>query len=113
MRELREFRAAHEAFVRQGLAVAGVTRDTPESNLEWATRLELPYPLLSDVDRTAGDAFRLVRRIGIGAWSIEMFRRSTVLIDTHGRIAAVWGNVKIRGHAAQVLAAAAALERSG
>lgn len=113
MRELREFRVAHERFVQQGVAVAGVTRDSPESNLDWSARLKLPYPLLADVDHEAGEALRLVRRFGIGGWNIEMFRRSTVLVDTAGKIAAVWGSVKIRGHATQVLTAAAALDDAG
>jgi len=68
-----------------------------------------PYPLLSDVDRRAGEAFRVIRRLGIGGWSVDLYRRSTFLIDAHGMIAAVWGNVKVRGHADQVLVAANAL----
>jgi peroxiredoxin Q/BCP len=109
VRELREFRAAHASFTGSGLEVAGVTLDSPASNLEWSRRLELPYPLLSDVERKAGNAFRVMRRVGIGGWGIEFFRRSTFLVDRTGLIAAVWGNVKIRGHAQQVLAAAKAL----
>jgi peroxiredoxin Q/BCP len=101
---------AHDRFADKGLMVAGVNRDTPESNDQWARKLELPYPLLADVDRKAGEAFRVLRRVGIGGWNVEMFRRSTFLIDAQGLIAAVWGNVKVRGHAAQVLAAAVALE---
>lgn len=109
MRELREFRVAHAEYVESGLEVAGITRDSPESNLEWSQRLQLPFPLLSDVDHETGRAFQVVRRIGIGDWGIEFFRRTTFLIDRDGVIAAVWGNVKVRGHAAQVLAAARAL----
>lgn len=113
MRELREFRAHHDEYVKHGLEVAGVTLDKPTSNLEWSEKLSLPYPLLSDVDRRAGAAFRVVRRIGIGSWAIEMFRRTTFLVDTQGLVAAVWGNVKIRGHANEVLIAARALGRVG
>jgi len=89
--------------------VAGINRESLETNLEWAERLKLPYPLLSDVDRRAGEAFRVIRRLGIGGWSVDLYRRSTFLIDAHGMIAAVWGNVKVRGHADQVLVAANAL----
>lgn len=113
MRELREFRAAHAAFVENGLEVAGVTHDSLESNSAWAARLSLPYPLLSDAKQEAGRALRVVRRVGIGDWGIDFFRRSTFLIDRDGILAAVWGNVKVRGHAAQVLAAAKALGSAG
>lgn len=113
MRELREFRAHHDEYVRNDVVVAGVTRDTPESNRHWAERLRLPYPLLSDHDAAAGEAFHIVRRLGIGAWSVEVFRRSTVLIDSRGEIAAAWSRVKVRGHAREVLEMARALQRAG
>jgi peroxiredoxin len=47
-----------------------------------------------------------VRRVGIGGWGVELFRRTTLLVDTRGIVAAVWSRVKVRGHAAEVLAAA-------
>ena len=67
--------------------------------------------MLSDPDRTAADAFGGLRRIGIAGWTIELFRRRTVLADRQGMVAALWDRVRIRGHAAEVLAAAMVLER--
>jgi len=99
--------------VREGVAVAGVSRDSIASHRSWIQRLGLPYPLLHDRDRAASRALGLFRTIGIGSWSIELFRRSTLLVDDEGRIAALWGQVKIRGHAAEVLAAGRALRRAG
>lgn len=110
MRELREFRVAHDRFAERGLVVAGVNRESPETNTRWARRLDLPYPLLSDHEQKAGDALRVIRRLGLGSWTVDLYRRATFLIDAHGLIAAVWGNVKVRGHAGQVLVAAEALE---
>ena len=108
---MREFRAHCADYQTHGLAVAGISRDTPESNRRWAERLHLPYPLVSDTEAAAGNAFGVVRRIGIGDWKIEFFRRSTFLVDRHGVVVAVWGSVKIRGHALQVLEVAEALAR--
>lgn len=110
MRELREFRERHAAFTAAGIEVAGINADTVESNRLWAERLEIPYPLLSDPTRAAAEAFGGLRRIAVGGWSVEFFRRRTVLADRQGVIAAVWDKVKVRGHAAEVLAAAWALE---
>ena len=50
-----------------------------------------------------GEALGIVRRIGLGTWRVELFRRTTLLVDIEGRIAAWWGKVSIRGHAAEVL----------
>lgn len=112
MRELREFRAHHEAFEREGVAVAGVSLDPPGVNRAWATRLSLPYPLLADPAREAARAFGVLRRLGISGWGVELLQRSTFLVGADGEVAAVWGKVRIRGHALEVLAAARALERA-
>ena len=97
--------------MKHGLAVAGVSRDSPESARGWAKRLHLPYPLLTDADGEAGRQFGVVRKLGIAGWTIEFFRRSTFLIDFHGNVAAVWGDVKVRGHALEVMEVADAIGR--
>jgi thioredoxin-dependent peroxiredoxin len=91
--------------------VAGINADTVASNRAWSERLRLPYPLLSDPERRAAEAFGGLMRFGVAGWRIELFRRRTLLADRAGIIAAVWEHVHVRGHAAQVLEAARALER--
>ena len=103
MRELREFRAHHGEFVAAGLGVAGVCRDDVAANRHWTERLELPYPILSDADGVLGRSLGVLRSLRVGGWSVEFLRRATLLAGTDGRLAAVWTNVRIRGHAAQVL----------
>lgn len=92
-----------------GITVIGVSRDSVESNRDWARRLRLPYPVLSDRDGALGAELGVVRTLRVGPWKIEFLRRSTLLAGADGRIAAVWDEVKIRGHALQVLEAARAL----
>jgi peroxiredoxin Q/BCP len=113
VRELREFRVHHDECRDAGLEVAGISLDPLERNREWARRLELPYPLLSDVERRAGDAFGIIQRIGIGGWNVEFFRRVTVLADARGRIRRVWEKVKVRGHAREVIEGARAIPDLG
>ena len=86
--------------------------DSITGNAAWTRRLRLPYPLLSDPERAAAAAFGGLRRLRIGGWTIELFRRRTVLAGRDGIIAALWDKVRVRGHAAEVLAAARALDRS-
>ena len=71
--------------------------------------MRVSYPLLADPERSVGHALGLVRRLGIAGWTVELLRRATVLADRQGIIVAAWGGVKIRGHAAEVLAAARSL----
>jgi peroxiredoxin Q/BCP len=109
VREQREFRARYAEFQQAGLEVAGISLDTIERSLAWSRRLKLPYALLSDADRVAGAEFGVVRRLGIGAWGVEWFRRSTMLADRDGIVRAVWETVPKLGHAAEVLAVAKSL----
>ena len=69
--------------------------------------------MLSDPERRAAGAFGGLRRISVAGWTLEYFRRRTVLADRHGVVAAIWDKVRIRGHAAEVLTTARALERAG
>jgi peroxiredoxin Q/BCP len=109
VRELREFRAHHDELAAAGVTVAGVSRDSVEHNRQWTARLALPYPLLSDSDGVAGRAFGVLRTLRLGAWTIELLRRSTLLAGADGIIARAWSDVRIRGHAREVLEAARAL----
>jgi peroxiredoxin Q/BCP len=107
---MREFRAHHAEFAALGVTVAGVTRDSPESCRTWERRLRLPYPLLSDPTGDLGRACGVLRHVGLGGWNIEYFRRTTLLVDAHGIVRGVWGQVKIRGHALELLRTARALQ---
>jgi peroxiredoxin Q/BCP len=106
VRELREFRERHAEFVTAGIALVGINADTVAGNRRWTERLSLPYPVLSDHERDAARSLGVVLRLGVGAWNLELFRRTTFLIDAEGIVEAVWGKVKIRGHAAEVLTTA-------
>lgn len=110
---MREFRVRHSELEAAGARVAGVTVDSIESCRRWAARLRLPYPLLADVERAAGEQCHVLRRIGLGGWNVEFFQRSTFLIDTGGIVRGVWGRVSPRGHARQVLEAVRALPAIG
>lgn len=110
MRELREFREAYPDFQTASVEVAGVSSDSLESHQKWAKRLEIPFPLLADPERVAGHELGLVRRLGIAGWAVELFRRATLLANREGIIVAAWADVKIRGHAQEVLRTARALE---
>jgi peroxiredoxin Q/BCP len=109
---MREFRVHHDELHAAGVAVAGVSRDTPEANAEWAARLGLPYPLLSDRDGAASRALAVMRVLSVAGWSIELMRRLTYLIDSTGIIAATWTRVRIRDHAREVLDAARTLTQA-
>ena len=113
MRELREFREHHSEYRDAGVALAGINADTVDGNRRWSERLHVEYPLLSDRDRTSARELGALHSVGLGAWRLEMFRRVTFLIARNGIVSAVWGRVRVRGHAREVLEAARTLAAAG
>ena len=97
---------------RAGVPVVGLSRDPIKAIDAFAAKHKLGFPLASDLDGTVVEAY--------GAWVEKSMYgrtymgidRSTFLIDGDGRIARVWRKVKVPGHAAEVMQAAAALAPS-
>ena len=84
------------------MAVVGASFDRPEDNRAFAEENGLPFPLLSDVDRSVGRLYETVRAPGES--SPEFAKRRTYLIDPEGRIAKAYRVRDIAQHPGQVLA---------
>lgn len=97
--EGRGFRDAYAELQKEGLAIVGVSFDSPESNAEFARGEEFPFPLLSDTDKSLA--------IAVGAADSSwrwMARRISYLVGPDGVIWVAYDSVDPSGHAAQVLA---------
>ena len=89
-----------ETFRTNNVQPLGVNPAGVDSHASYARKLGLPFPLLSDPDRKAHDAY--------GAWGDRPGRgegviRSTFLVDEKGKIKKAWYGVKPDGHAGEVL----------
>ena len=93
-----DFQAAQPALNEAGLAVVGISPDTPEKLRGFGEQEGLDFPLLSDADRsvmTEWGAFgekKLYGRIVTGVI------RSTFVIDESGRIEDARYSVRATGH---------------
>lgn len=107
--EACDFRDLRAELAAVGARVFGVSADTVRKQKGFHTKHGLGVPLLSDPERVI-----------LGPWGVwgekklygkvyEGIRRSTFLFDAEGRVARVWRDVKVKGHADEVLAAARAL----
>jgi len=103
-RQAQGFTAAKKAIEAAGGAVVGVSRDSIKSHQSFRTKCSLGITLLSDPDLAAHKAY--------GAWGektmygkkVEGVLRTTFLVKD-GKIARIFPNVKVDGHADAVLAA--------
>ena len=108
-REAIDFTRLNSAFADEGAAVLGISADTVKAQESFRIKHQLSVPLISDEQHEMLEAY--------GAWGEKSMYgrnfmgiiRTTVLIGANGRIAKIWRNVRVDGHADEVLAAVRAI----
>ena len=86
-KSLREFKVAH----------FGASCDPIELNKEFAKKLNLDFPLLSDTDKKVAKAYGILSPRGNSG-------RVTYIINAEGKIAHIFNKVNVREHGEQVVA---------
>lgn len=108
--EAKDFTALAGQFDEAGVALLGVSKDTPARHKSFIAKQGLGVPLASDAaEHGLSDALGIWTEKQLYGKKFIGMVRTTYLLDTDGRIARVWDKVKVKGHAAEVLEAAKAL----
>lgn len=107
--EAQDFRDRAKEFAQAGVALLGVSQDSVRSHDGFCAKQKLPFPLLSDVDGTLGNAFAVIKDKVLYGRKFVGIERSTFLFDERGRLRRAWRKVRVPGHADEVLEAARAL----
>ena len=103
--EGQDFSALAADFAAAGATVIGVSRDPVKKLDRFKAKYDLKVVLASDEPGAVTEAFgvwvekSLYGRVYMGV------ERATFLIDAAGVIRRVWRKVRVKGHAAEVLAA--------
>jgi thioredoxin-dependent peroxiredoxin len=108
-KEAIDFTRLKDAFAESGTELLGVSGDAVKAQEAFKSKHQLGVPLISDEKHEMLEAY--------GAWGEKSMYgrtfygilRTTVLVDADGRIAKIWRNVRVDGHADEVLAAARSL----
>jgi peroxiredoxin Q/BCP len=108
-KEAMDFSRLAPAFKASGVTVLGLSADSVKSQNAFRDKQKLTIPLLSDEKREALEAYGVWGEKSLYGRTFLGILRTTVLIGADGRIARIWRNVKVDGHADAVLAAAKAL----
>jgi peroxiredoxin Q/BCP len=108
--ENKDFSMLADAFSAAGVALLGVSKDTPAKHAKFIAKHALTAPLASDPE-TGGlsDALGIWTEKSMYGHTYMGMERTTYLVDGAGKIVRVWNKVKVKGHAEDVLAAAKAL----
>ena len=101
--EACDFRDQSSEILATGTVILGLSTDSVESHRKFAEKFSLPVPLLADPDHAVAEKYGVwVEKSNYGKKYMGM-QRSTFLINKAGKIAAVWLNVKAKGHVERVL----------
>ncbi|MDQ2999841.1 MAG: thioredoxin-dependent thiol peroxidase [Fibrobacterota bacterium] len=99
-----DFRDNLNRFVESGAAVLGISADSVESHRKFKEKQGLNFPLLSDPDHKALDAYGVWQEKSLYGRRFMGIVRSTFVVDGNGKIAKVFPKVKVNGHVDEVLA---------
>jgi len=107
-REAQAFSALAKDFAAAGTAILGVSADPVKAQDRFKTTCNLSMPLASDEQHGMLEAYGVWGEKSMYGRTFLGVRRTTFLLDAKGRIIRIWRNVKVPGHAEEVLAAARA-----
>jgi peroxiredoxin Q/BCP len=102
-KEACAFRDAYSEFEGKNIVVLGVSTDDAKSHEKFATKFNLPFPLLVDADgkvATAYESYGLKKFMGKEYIGIT---RNTFVIDSEGKIERIYKKVKPETHIQQLL----------
>jgi len=105
-KEALAFKELKSEFDALGVKIIGLSKDSVASHEKYKAKHGLPFTLLSD------ESTDFIQ--SCGAWGEKNLygkkymgtERCTFLVDAEGKVARVWANVKVPGHAEETLEAA-------
>jgi thioredoxin-dependent peroxiredoxin len=103
------FSGLKRAFARADTEIVGVSADPVKAQDKFRDKHGLTVALASDEEKKMLTAYGVWGEKSMYGRKFMGVRRTTFLIGRDGRIAQVWENVKVPGHAEAVLEAAKAL----
>ena len=101
--EACDFRDNWARVQAAGAKVYGISKDSVATHGKFAAKQELPFPLLSDPDKTLLTPLGAFGKKIMYGKEVEGIIRSTFLIDPKGVIRHVWPKVSVKGHVQAVL----------
>ncbi len=108
-REAIDFTRLADAFAAAGTAVLGISADPLKAQEKFRDKHSLGIPLISDEKHEMLEAYGAWGEKSMYGKSFLGILRTTVLVGTDGKVAKVWRNVRVDGHADAVLETARSL----
>ena len=103
-RQACAFASNYEEFIKRGIEVIGISKDSVASHVKFAEKYSLPFILLSDPDKIAIEKYgvwqekKLYGKVSMGVV------RMTFIIDENGLVQEIMPRVKPDTNAEEILA---------
>ena len=108
-KEAIDFTRLAKAFAESQTNVLGVSADPPKAQEAFRDKHQLATPLVSDEQHEMLEAYGVWGEKSMYGRTFLGIVRTTVLIGADGGVLKIWRNVKVDGHADEVLATTRAL----
>jgi peroxiredoxin Q/BCP len=95
--QAKDFRDLKSEFDELNTDIVGISTNSIKSHKKFTEKYDLNFTLFSDKSKV------LCTACGVKGLSGVTAKRTTFLLDAHGKIIHIWENVKARGHAEVVL----------
>jgi peroxiredoxin Q/BCP len=96
-------------FKTSKAVIFGVSILDEKSKKKFADKFKLTFSLLADADHVVAEKYGVWQEKSLYGRKFMGIKRTTYLIGADGKVAQRWDNVKVDGHAEEVLAAVKAL----
>ena len=104
-KETCDFRDRTPQLKKGRAVVLGVSILDEKSKAKFASKYDVDFPLLADADHAVAEKFGVWQEKSRYGRKYMGIARTTYLIDQQGKVARRWDNVKVDGHADEVVTA--------
>ena len=101
--EGNDFAALNDSFADQNTVINGVSRDSISSHEKFRKKFSFSFELIADEDEALCNQFEVIKLKKLYGKEYLGIVRSTFVISPSGEILKHWDNVKVDGHADEVL----------
>lgn len=101
--ESKDFRDLNQQFDTANTIVFGLSKDSLKSHDKFKTKYDFQFQLLADEEGKVLDLYQVWKEKSMYGKTFMGIERTTILVNTDGKIGNIWRKVKVKGHAQEVL----------
>ena len=100
--EAKDFSKLNKEFKKLNCEIVGISKDSIESHKKFINKFKIPFQLLSDEKIITLKKYKAWGEKSMYGKKFMGIKRTTILINTKGKIIKIWNNVKVTDHAKEV-----------